>query len=334
MLKWALKDGHDVALGGAVTGALHGLWSVGGLAVEGRYWIGLALAGLDESAHPQVAARLWRVLGDLSSGKRKYDCAQRALELYKSVGDEHGQAWALTNLAGGLYQLGRFEEAGDVNARALVAMRTFGNRLGVAHCLRMQAVILGSRGDVAAARESYAQSLAAYRALGKDEAAVVLGNLAEREFGEGQVEPALRLAGEALEIHLRGKNLSWLAIDYSNIAAYRIAAGDLGGARGAACEGLRLAQQVQDALTIAITLQHIALLLALRGEVNHAGRLIGYVDLQFEELGLEREATEKWGYEKLMAALHEHLSDVQIEKLAAEAAAWSEDQAVEEALKV
>ena len=35
-----------------------------------------------------------------------------------------------------------------------------------------------------------------------------------------------------------------------------------------------------------------------------------------------------------MAALHEQLSDAQIEKLAAEGEAWSEDQAVEEALNV
>jgi hypothetical protein len=35
-----------------------------------------------------------------------------------------------------------------------------------------------------------------------------------------------------------------------------------------------------------------------------------------------------------MAALHEQLSEAEIEKLAAEGAAWSEDQAAEAALKV
>ena len=44
--------------------------------------------------------------------------------------------------------------------------------------------------------------------------------------------------------------------------------------------------------------------------------------------------TEKWGYEKLTATLRKQLSDAEREKLAAEGAAWSEDQAVEEALKV
>jgi predicted ATPase/class 3 adenylate cyclase len=335
VLEWALKDGHDLVLGGAVTGALGGLWAAGGLTVEARYWFGLAQADLDESAHPQVAARIWRALSGLSSGKPLHDAAQRALALYESVGDETGQAWALKGIAWSLYQMGQIEEAGDVIARSLAAMRTLGNKPGVADDLQVQAAIRRARGDVAAARESFAQALAAYKALGdEDGTAVVLASLAELEFGEGQVEQALRLAGEAVEITSRGKNAPLLATSYDNMAAYRAAAGDLDGAREAACAGLRLARQDQLVLNIAIELQHLALLLALRGEVNDAARLIGYVNLQYKELGYEREATEKWGYEKLMAALHEQLSDAQIEKLAAEGAMWLDDQAVEEALKV
>lgn len=63
----------------------------GVLTVEGRYWIGLAQAGLDESMHPQVAARLWRALSSLSSGRRMHDCAQRALALSQTGGDEKGR---------------------------------------------------------------------------------------------------------------------------------------------------------------------------------------------------------------------------------------------------
>jgi predicted ATPase/class 3 adenylate cyclase len=336
VLEWALKDGHDLALGGAVAGTLYPLWHNGGLSVEGRYWIGLAQAGLDESMHPQVAARLWRALARLSSGKRAHDCAQRALALSQSVGDEKGQALALSSLAYYLYQIGRLEEASDVSARALAAMHTLAHKPGIADCLYLQAVIQTARGDVAAARESYAQALAAYKALGDEAgAATVLGALAsELEFGDGQVELALRLASEALEIKSRGKNTISLAIAHSNIAAYRIALGDVDGARESAREGLRWARQAQYALSIASALQHIGLLLALRGEVNDAARLIGYVDRQYKELGIEREGTERWGYEKLMGALREQLSDAEIERLAAEGAAWSEDQAAEEALKV
>jgi predicted ATPase/class 3 adenylate cyclase len=334
VLERALKDGHDMARGAAVAGALQGLWYHGGLAVEGRYWIGLAQAGLDETAHSRVAARLWRALDILSSGKRMHDCAQRALSLSRSGGDAKGQAFALASLAHSHFQMGQLEEASDVNARALAAMRTLGHKPGVAECLNIRAAVQRRCGDVAA-RELYAQALAAYKALGNEAgAAQVLGNLAELEFGDGQVERALRLAGEALEIQSRGKNASNLAIRYNNIAAYRIALGDVDGARESAREALLRARQLQDALYVAIALQHFAMLLALRGEMHDAARLVGYVNAQYKELGSEREPTEKWGYEKLMAALREQLSEAEMEKRAAEGAAWSEDQAVEEALKI
>ncbi|HEY1681462.1 MAG TPA: adenylate/guanylate cyclase domain-containing protein [Candidatus Tumulicola sp.] len=334
VLEWALKGGHDLALGGAVAGALGSLWFHGGLTEEGQYWIRLAQAGLAESMHPLVAARMWRTLGVASSGKRKRDCAQRALALYQSVGDEKGQAWALHALALSLYQMaGRLEEASDASARALAAMRAVADAPGVIECLNMQAIIHWARGDVVAAREEYTKALAAYTALGGDEAgaAVVLGNLAELEFGDGQVEQAVRLAEEALGIQSRGKNASTLADSYLNLAAYRIALGDMDGARETARTGLHWARQTQYALGIAIALQHIALLLALRGEVSDAARLIGYVNLQYKELGSEREATETWSYEKLIAALHEPLSEAAIDKLAAEGATWSEDRAIEAA---
>jgi hypothetical protein len=58
------------------------------------------------------------------------------------------------------------------------------------------------------------------------------------------------------------------------------------------------------------------------------------VDAQNTALGTQREPTEQWGYDKLIAALHETLSEDEIAQLAAEGAVWSEDQAVEEALMV
>ena len=57
------------------------------------------------------------------------------------------------------------------------------------------------------------------------------------------------------------------------------------GAREAAREGLRWARQAQYALGIATALQHIALLLALRGEVNDAAQLIGYANVHTQRTG-------------------------------------------------
>ncbi len=55
------------------------------------------------------------------------------------------------------------------------------------------------------------------------------------------------------------------------------------------------------------------------------------MDAQYTALGMQREPTEQWGYDKLMSALRETLSEDAFAQLATEGAAWSEDQAVEEA---
>jgi hypothetical protein len=57
------------------------------------------------------------------------------------------------------------------------------------------------------------------------------------------------------------------------------------------------------------------------------------VDAQYTALGTKREPPEHWRYDKLVTALRETLSADEIAQLAADGAAWSEDQAVVEALK-
>jgi hypothetical protein len=96
---------------------------------------------------------------------------------------------------------------------------------------------------------------------------------------------------------------------------------------------LRIARQERVELTIAIALQHLALLAALGGDGRRAALLLGYVDARYAGEGAQREYTEQWGYDKLLAALRETLSEDEIASLLAEGATWSEDRAVETALR-
>jgi predicted ATPase/class 3 adenylate cyclase len=334
-LEWALTRGNDAVLGGAIAGALGMLWRNAGLAVEGRYWISLALERVSDAEHPQIAACLWSGLSALSSGQRKHEAAERAMQLYASVGDARGAAIAQHQLAFALFQMGRLDEAKAANDQALATARACGDAVCVAVCLAQQAGIARLRGDGRAARELHAQALAAHKALGNESGtALVLGNLAEVEFAEGHPELALRAVSEALEINAHGKNATHIATGHTNSAAYRVALGDLSAARDSAREGLRLARQVRDERCIAIALQHLALLAVLGGDARRGSQLLGYVNPQYAALGMQREPTEQWGYDKLAAALREKLSEDEIAQLAEDGAAWSEDQAAEEALKV
>jgi len=332
-LEWALTRGNDAVLGGAIAGTLARLWPNAGLSVEGRYWISLALERLNDAEQPQIAARLWSALSLLSYGQRKHDAAQRAVQLYESVGDVRGTARAQYSLAFALLQMGRLDEGKTANEQALATARAGEDPLNLASCLTQYGNIELNRGEVRAARELYTQALAICKTLGNEsEIAVVLSNLAELEFADGHPEQALGPVSEALAIYLRGKNAASIALCHTNGAAYRIALGELGGARDSAHEGLRIARQARFERQIAIAIQHLALLAGLGGDAQRCAQLLGYVDAQYTALGMQREGTEQWAYDRLMAALRETLSAGEIARLAANGAAWSEDQAVEEAL--
>jgi predicted ATPase len=334
-LAWALTQGNDPELGGALAGGLRGLWFNAGLVVEGRYWIGLALDQISEGEQPKVAAGLWFALSTLSTGKRLRELAARAMQLYASVGDTRGAARAQRQLASGLSQIGRLDEAQTTIEQALAALRSCGDAFGVSYCLDTKATITRIGGDLRAARELYAQTLETSKALGDELGApVVLSNMAEVEFADGHPDRALRAVTEALEVQLRGKNATNIGIHHINRAAYCIALDDIIEARDSAREGLRIARQVRHEALIAIAIQHLAVLAALGGHALRGAQLLGYVDARYTALGLRREPTERWGYDKLIAALRETLSEDEIATLGAQGATWSEDLAVEEALKV
>ncbi|HEX3456735.1 MAG TPA: hypothetical protein VHR97_02165 [Candidatus Baltobacteraceae bacterium] len=337
-LAWALTKRNDAVVGGTIAGALSPLWQ-GGLGLEGRYWIGLALEQMSDADQPRIAARLWLSLGGVSSGARKHDAAQRSIELYALEGDATGRdarraGRARSQLAFALCQMGRLDEANDAIAQALAAMRECRDAWGVANGLNTQAMIVLSGGDRHTARALFAQALTADKAL-EDEAgaAAVLGNMAELEFDEGRPEEALRLGTEVLAIYMRGKSSANIAIAHVNGAAYRIALGDFTGARESAVQGLHWGRRAGSEFLIAVSLQHLSMLAALSGNSQRGAQLLGYVDAQYLALGLERELTEQSGYEMLHAALSKALSGDEIAQLAAQGAAWPEDRALEEALK-
>jgi hypothetical protein len=100
------------------------------------------------------------------------------------------------------------------------------------------------------------------------------------------------------------------------------------------CSLCSLALRIRSPTKGVVPLQHFALVGALCDDLNDAARLIGFVDARFSVLSYEREYTEHWCFEKLMAALRERLTDPEIERLTAEGAPWTEDRAVQNALTV
>lgn len=334
-LEWSLKQGNDELTGAHIAGMLGRFWRSSGLAAEGRNWISLALARVREDEHPDIALRLWRGYAHLVTADAKVEAAQHALVHAAAVGDARSTAWVQLSLAFGFFQTGRLEEAEATTNRALENFRKLGDKLGQASSLQQLGSIADLRGDTTAARSYIAQTLADFKAVGNEAGyALAIGNLGEIEFKEGNPAEAVRLATEALHLHEQGKDKHNVALYHLNLGVYRVAIGDIEGARGSARQSLVLARDLQSSAFAAIALQHLTLIAALKGQTERAGRLLGFVDAQFQALGMQRETTERWGYDKLMTALSQQTGDAKIAQLAAEGAVWTEDQAVEEGLKI
>ena len=84
---------------------------------------------------------------------------------------------------------------------------------------------------------------------------------------------------------------------------------------------------------VAIAIEHLALVLALRGDLARAATLEGYADAAFERLGFPREFTEATTHDRLTALLHEGLAPDELARLSAEGAALTPEAAIALALE-
>ena len=334
-MDWALVKRNDVALGRAMAAALRELWIGVGSRAEGVRWVNLALeADPDANASP-VTVRLWLgyVVNNQGEGAMAHEAAIRALAQAEEVGDANVLALAHVQLGFALDRRGRFPEAEAEYIKAVPLLRETKNTKKLASCLSWWGILHWIRGDAEQAQKCFADAIAIAKSFGDDYlTATVLGNVAELAFSQGDIKKAVAVGDEALVTRRKSKNPSTIANALANLTAYRLALGDVDGARVNGREGIQLGRDAQDSLQISWVMQHLAIVGAQQGQEHNAARLLGYVDELMRKSEWQREPTEQWSYEKLLASLCEHLDDSQIASLRAEGAGWSEEQAIAAAL--
>ncbi|MGC1380677.1 MAG: adenylate/guanylate cyclase domain-containing protein [Candidatus Baltobacteraceae bacterium] len=304
---------------------------VGEAETKGR--IEAVIERLDAGAQPELAARAWAALSRTIGGSRRIEAAQRAIDLGERSNDAANTTQSLCEMAFGLMQAGRTQEAYDAIERAMQLLKESGLTRSATHgsVLNNGAMVANDCGRLDEARQLYAEALALSTSLGDEEAATGIRlNLAELEFQMGNSERALELAS-GIEPATRGSRIKrYVIFALQNGAAYRLALGDVAGARAAALESLRLSRGVS-VQPVIINIQHLATVASRSGDPHRGARLRGYVDAWYRGEGYEREPSEQCTYDILMTALSEQLSQPEIEAFAAEGALLSEDQAVAEA---
>ncbi|MFI6910362.1 ATP-binding protein [Nonomuraea sp. NPDC050394] len=111
----------------------------------------------------QDLGKILRVIGDSTQAAVHHD---RALALYRGLGDRLGEAHALQALGWVSYETGAYVEAVELQTKALAMYRDLGDRLGEAHSQRALGWVSYETGAYVEAVELQTKALAMYRDLG------------------------------------------------------------------------------------------------------------------------------------------------------------------------
>jgi tetratricopeptide (TPR) repeat protein len=324
-LTWALGEAHDLSSGCELAARLSILWTRA-LRFEGSRWLNAALSSGPSDLRSMASAMLAlsRVLPD---GTDRVTRVSAAVEAYRRTDDVLGLASALSSEAEARRAIGDYKAATTAQTEALVLYRTHGVPAQVAAAL----LTLGSIETIVGQRQTARRLLEEARALNPRNGSIAT-NLAELEFADGNYESAVDYGREALE-YFRGRHPSNACIALCNLAAYSLALGRIADARAFAREGLEMAHGLRASDLMGLAIQHLASVAGASGEPERAMRLLGFVDAQFASLGLQRDTSEHFTYERLRLMLAESFGGDETKILMAEGGAMSEDRAVDEALR-
>jgi predicted ATPase/DNA-binding winged helix-turn-helix (wHTH) protein len=189
-LNWALGPDGETGIAIDLAGASGPLWTTLGLFGEGVQRLEAALARIDPHTSDLALARLWLWLGRLldETPGRAHPALERAVELYRKLGDPVGLGLALMRLGRVLALMGKFEqsEAALTEARPLLE-RAGPNALNYYHF--NFGFLKNLVGDPAAAQVHYERALELAREE-RNELGILatLGNLANARWGLGDLD--------------------------------------------------------------------------------------------------------------------------------------------------
>jgi predicted ATPase/DNA-binding CsgD family transcriptional regulator len=325
----AALERDDVVVGAELLAAVGSLWVPLGLGREGRTRAEKYLSVLTHD-QPLLVARLSIHLSlMLLRGGRKLraiDAAQKAVAAARKAGDTTTLADALRVLATSGLSLTRLEEAAAA-LREADALDTPAPAVRLA-LLRARAW-LTMYSDPSAASPMYEQLLEQYR-LANDPTGylVTASNYAVNESIRGFPDRAIAITQQILSARRAAADKWSLALSLSNFAGYLCATGDLPGAEAAARESIDLLSAIEpDSPNLAMAVEVLALVWALRGDYEFATVLEAFANATFERHGFRREFNTVMTYDRLMELLSSALSSERIAALTREGAALTPEAA-------
>jgi predicted ATPase/class 3 adenylate cyclase len=282
-LSWSLGV-DEVELGLRLAGALESFWSTRGYYSEGRRWLEAVLARNGRTSAVARAKALtgagwlaqWQ--GDLD---RASAAAEKGLRLSPQAGTEGSVTIRLLLLLGFIAdQRDYYERATGLFEESLKLSRETRNGWGIAASLLHLGDVASNQGEAERAVERYEEGIALCRESGYPALlADTLVNLGDTLLLQGDHERATALNEEAVALYReQGYRHARLEYPVDNLGWAALRRGDHERARTLYQESLMLCRELGNKLVAAESLEGLACVAAVRGEVERSARLFGAAD--------------------------------------------------------
>jgi CHAT domain-containing protein/Flp pilus assembly protein TadD len=263
----------------------------GSAAIAGSYQLRLEVkAAATADDRQRIAAERWMLEAnelrrqDGKTAEQTIDKLQKALSVWRELGDRYWVGWSLSNIGVAYYRLSRYEKAIEYHEQALAVHRGVKSRIGEGHALNNLGLAYDNLGRSEQAIGYYEQATALYREVkdrtGEGGAFNNLGNayatLGRFEKSIEYYEQALALLREVKDRTSEGVALNNLGISHKNLRQYDKAIGYYE-------QALAISREVKDRTTEGRALNNLGM--AYRN-LGHYEKAIGYYE---QALAIHRE---------------------------------------------
>ncbi|HZY97452.1 MAG TPA: adenylate/guanylate cyclase domain-containing protein [Candidatus Cybelea sp.] len=330
-LLWSAGEANDPEKGAGIVADLTPVFLRLALLTEGIEWCervleaGVRLPGAVEA---RLRYGLSMLYSNIGANKKVLEQAENAAALYRASGDSRGLSHALSQVASRYAEQSRNDEATAAAEEALRLARELGDRRLVADTLRRCASTFAGDG-VERVRTLYAESVALFRSLGRDD------ETARALEWWGQWEAEIGNFGAAAEHMLEAKRFDSRDVATmfwaSEVASCYLALGDPARAEPFALEALVAAAKARHPVIVPMAISYVAII-SSGSDPNRAARLAGYAEERLRAADWQRVAYEQALFAQFYDSLKRNLGDDELERLFREGSAWSDEHAVAQAL--
>lgn len=213
--------------------------------------------------------------GETRLNQRQFEPAIVAFQTLRLVAyglnDQHWQAQALSKQGVVAYQVGRRQQAVELQQQSLPLFRAVGDQLGEAEAMRNLGMAHRVIGNYHQALDCYRQALALAERLGDNlQLARTLNSLSIISRLMGQNEQSLEYARQSLARFEAAEDKPWIAAMQLSLGNTYVELGEMDAALAAYQKGLQLSETLNDQLRVSSFLTQLGLLYHKQGNYGAA----------------------------------------------------------------